>query len=174
MNATNMTIPDALSNSLTTALEAARAAASSAAHVAASALIAATDGAGRLHRTWPGEGPDAWFLVDAPGFSAHLLRDMPGTAQIHFTGLSQQAYESVRDRVLEADECLHDDVCECLENPWPTWRELEANSEEREVTDRSGEEVGLARVAFGRTTLTLFEEPVDLVYELVRLTRVTD
>lgn len=172
MHSNTPTLPDALANSMRTAVEAARSAASASAHVAASAFIAATDGKGVLHRAWRGEGPDAWCFVTAPGFRAHLLRDTPGThAQIHFTNLSQQAYESVRAHATKSSECPHDDACECIESPWPTWSDLETAADEPEITDRDGEEIGSARHAFGRAEVTLHEEPAELVYELICLAR---
>ncbi|WP_431983822.1 hypothetical protein [Streptomyces qinglanensis] len=173
MNETAM--PEALANSLHTAVEAAHSMAAAAADVAAAAFIAAADGKGTPHRTWHGEGPDAWCAVTAPGFHAHLLRDTPGTrAQIHFTGLSQEAYERIRTRALESDECPHDDMCGCLAHPWPTWSELEKGADVPEIVDRTGEKnTGITGYAFGRAKVTLFEEPVELVYELIRRSRTT-
>ncbi|MFH0246383.1 hypothetical protein ACGRHY_29080 [Streptomyces sp. HK10] len=169
---TRSSLPEALATSLHAAVQAARAAASASAHIAASAFVAATDGEGTLHRAWRGEGPDSWCWVNAPGLQAHLLEDAPGThAQIRFTGLNRQAYESIRARCLDSDTCPHDDACDCLDTPWAAWTELETGCDASEITYRDGEERGFARTSFGRAEVTLYEEPVDLAYELIRLTR---
>ncbi|MFB6886722.1 hypothetical protein ACFCY8_38570 [Streptomyces noursei] len=173
MTRTHSPLPDALANSLNAAVQAARAAASASAHVAASAFVAATDGEGTICKTWPDEEPDAWCRVNAPGLQVHLLRDFPGThAQVRLAGLSQQAYERIRTRCLDSDECGHDEACDCLDEPWATWGELQRNPDDPEIAFLSGEERGFAHFAFGRAEVMLFEEPVALVYELIRLARV--
>ncbi|MFJ8676814.1 hypothetical protein [Streptomyces sp. NPDC093589] len=172
MNSTSTPLPAALANSINVAVEAARAAASAAAHVAASAFVAATDGAGTLHPTTYGESPDAWCMVNAPGLQVHLLRDaVGGIAQVHFTSLTRQAYEAIRARCLASDECPHDESCDCLTDPWMPWSQLEKVSYDPDLMHTSGEERGHAGVAFGRAQVTLYEEPVALVYELIRLAR---
>ncbi|MEW2434251.1 hypothetical protein AB0952_08720 [Streptomyces caniferus] len=172
MTSTPSSLPIALANSLNAAVEAARAAASAAAHVAASAFVAATDGAGTVHPTTHDERPDAWCMVNAPNLQVHLLRDTPGgVAQVRFTGLTQQAYEAIRAHCLASDECAHDEPCDCLNNPWMPWAKLETVSDDADVMHKSGEERGYASVAFGRGDVTLYEEPVALVYELIRLAR---
>ncbi|MEU6331598.1 hypothetical protein ABZ851_30605 [Streptomyces sp. NPDC047049] len=172
MTSTPSPLPTALANSLNLAVEAARAAASAAAHVAASAFVTATDGEGTIHPTTYGESPDAWCMVSAPNLQAHLLRDIPGgIAQVRFTGLPQQAYEAIRAHCLASDECPHDESCDCLGNPWMSWTELEKVAYDPDIMHKSGEERGHAGIAFGRAEVTLYEEPVALVYELIRLTR---
>ncbi|GGX46379.1 hypothetical protein [Streptomyces noursei] len=175
MTSTRSSLPDTLANSIDAAVQAARAAASAAAHVAASAFVAATDGEGSIRKTWRGEGLDAWCLVNGPGLVVHLLRDLPGThARIRLAGLPQQAYDRIRVRCLDSDECPHDEACECLDNPWPTWAELQTNPDDSEIACLDGEERGFARFAFGRAEVTLHEEPAALVYELIRLARMQD
>ncbi|MFD3422075.1 hypothetical protein [Streptomyces decoyicus] len=172
MNSTPSPLPTALANSLNAAADAARAAASAAAHVAASAFVAATDGAGTIHSS---ESPDAWCMVNAPNLQAHLLRDTPGgIAQVRLTGLKQQAYEAIRLRCLASDECPHDELCDCLTNPWMTWAKLEKVSYDPDILHKNGDERGNAFLTFGRAEVTLYEEPVALVYELIRLARAQD
>nr|WP_258404942.1 hypothetical protein [Streptomyces sp. FR1] len=165
-------IPSELTNALRAGIEAARAASAAAAQVAASLLIHAAGGRGSVHQAWRGEGPDAWCKVAAYGFTAHLLKVGHGDrAQVTFNQLTAEEYERVRIRVLELNECSHDLECECTEEPWPSVDSLRAQAEELEIVTREDDERGFARLSFNRITLTLWDEPVWLLFELIKLAR---
>lgn len=169
-----LTLPTELARALHTSVQAARSSAAAAAQVGASALIQAADGAGTIHRAWRGEGPDSWCLVTAPGFKAHLLESGHGDrAEVAFIQLTTETYERLRDRVLEDDECPHDLECECMDEPWPSVAKLRSSADDFEIVSRSNEYRGFAGLAFNRVSLTLWDEAIPLVYELVRLSRTT-
>ncbi|MFD9040907.1 hypothetical protein [Streptomyces bottropensis] len=166
-------IPTHLANALRAGVDAAWAASAAAAQVAATVLIQAADGRGSIQQAWRGEGPDAWCMVAAYGFRAHLLKTGHGDrAQIAFTSLSAEAYERVRDRILALEECPHDLECECVDEPWPSVAALESGAEE--IVTREDDERGFAQLAHGRIALTLWDESVWRLCELIQLARTAE
>ncbi|MEV7885202.1 hypothetical protein ACWD3I_25240 [Streptomyces sp. NPDC002817] len=165
-------IPADLAHALRAGIDAARAASAAAAQVSATVLIRAADGRGSIHQAWPGEGPDAWCQVASRDFRAHLLKSGHGDrAQIAFVSLTTDAYERVRDRVLELEECPHDLECECVDEPWPSVDDLRSRPEVLEIVTRDDDERGVARLSSGRIDLTLWDESVRLLFGLIQLTR---
>lgn len=175
MNTLPTEIPADLAHALRAGIDAARAASSAAAHVSATVLIRAADGRGSIHQAWRGEGPDAWCQVASPGFRAHLLKTGHGDrAQIAFLSLTTDAYKRVRDRVLGLEECPHDLECECVDAPWPSVDDLRSRPDDMEIVTRDDEERGFARLSSGRIDLTLWDESVRLLFELIQLSRAVD
>ncbi|MGW7365425.1 hypothetical protein ACWGI8_18775 [Streptomyces sp. NPDC054841] len=172
------TMSEAASTSLRVASEAARAACMAAAHTAALILLQADGDRGSIHRAWRGEGPDAWCRVTSPMFTAHVLSTSHGDrAHVTLLGLTPAAYEKIRAWAEDRDDCRHDDVCECLDEPWPTLAELrEQEQEEHEIAFRvvTDDTRGSASLAFSRVTVTLTDEPVTVVDTLIRMARSTN
>ncbi|MEU5430804.1 hypothetical protein AB0H73_35100 [Streptomyces olivoreticuli] len=165
-------MPANTATALSMAVQAARAASQAAAHTAATLLAEATGTSGTIHRTWRGEGPDAWCKVTASGLRADILRSSHGDrAHCELTAITPEGYERIRAWAQDLNECPHDGMCDCVESPWPTLAELLEDGGELEIVYRDDDERGLAKAAFNRICLTFFDEPVANLAHMIALSR---
>ncbi|MER6256244.1 hypothetical protein ABT224_33335 [Streptomyces sp. NPDC001584] len=175
---TTPTMSEASSTSLRMAVEAARAAVKAAAHTAALILIEANGGRGSILRDVrrrEGE-PDASCVVVTDRLTVHFLADAHGDrVQFQLTGITPAAYERMRTWAEGVDDCRHDHNCECLKDPWPTLDFITRNGAESRIDYRADyeDERGTASIAFGRVTITLFDEPVTVADTLLRIAHST-
>ncbi|WP_327258255.1 hypothetical protein [Streptomyces sp. NBC_01244] len=170
----SITMSEASATTLRMAVESAKAAAAATAHTAAMIMIEAGGGQGSIHCAWRGEGPDALCLITATSFSGHVIAGSHGDrVQITLPGLTPAAYEQMRTWSQDRNECHHEHDCDCLTDPWPTLATLSGDDEEHDIDYRDDPEYarGSARLAFGRVTVKLDDEPVTVADTLIRISR---